>query len=184
MWLRGGLDLTYCTNIHPGSGWEEVSANIRGFAPELKRRLSPDGDFGLGLRLSAREARELLEGARLADFRSYLEGEGMYVALLNGFLVQALNEEDALSAYAVLHLGFVRIHPFFDGNGRVARLMSHAMLLETIDSGAVWSAARGLARGDGAHALPSTCTQRSELLMSTSVHTIVAPNSTHASAEA
>ncbi len=85
MWLRGGLDLTYCTNIHPGSGWEEVSANIRGFAPELKRRLSPDGDFGLGLRLSAREARELLEGARLADFRSYLEGEGMYVALLNGF---------------------------------------------------------------------------------------------------
>ena len=29
---------------------------------------------------------------------------------------------------------------------RVARLMSHAMLLETLDSGGVWSVARGLAR--------------------------------------
>jgi Fic family protein len=40
----------------------------------------------------------------------------------------------------------VWIHPFVDGNGRVARLMSHAMLLETLDTGAVWSVARGLAR--------------------------------------
>jgi Fic family protein len=33
-----------------------------------------------------------------------------------------------------------------DGNGRVARLMSHAMMLDTLDTGAVWSVARGLAR--------------------------------------
>lgn len=33
-----------------------------------------------------------------------------------------------------------------DGNGRVARLMSHAMMLELLDTGAVWSVARGLAR--------------------------------------
>ena len=33
-----------------------------------------------------------------------------------------------------------------DGNGRVARLMSHATMLETLDTGAVWSVARGLAR--------------------------------------
>src|SRR6185312_8791498 len=38
------------------------------------------------------------------------------------------------------------IHPFMDGNGRVARLMSHATMLETLDTGAVWSVARGLAR--------------------------------------
>ena len=30
------------------------------------------------------------------------------------------------------------IHPFIDGNG-VARLMSHARLLDTLDTGAVWS---------------------------------------------
>lgn len=38
------------------------------------------------------------------------------------------------------------IHPFVDGNGRVARLMSYAILLEMLDTGGVWSIARGLAR--------------------------------------
>lgn len=43
------------------------------------------------------------------------------------------------------------IHPFLDGNGRVARLMSHAVLLETLDTGGVWSVARGLARAQAAY---------------------------------
>src|ERR1017187_4921011 len=45
---------------------------------------------------------------------------------------------------AAAHHRLVWIHPFMHGNGRVARLMSHAMLLETLDTGAVWSVARGL----------------------------------------
>jgi len=81
----GLLHLTYCTNIHPGNGWSEVDANLRRFAPALKRRLSPQAPFGLGLRLSARDARELLEETRLADFRAFLADEGLYVALINGF---------------------------------------------------------------------------------------------------
>jgi hypothetical protein len=51
----------------------------------MKARLSPSAPFGVGLRLSAREARELLEGARLTDFRAFLEREGLYVAVINGF---------------------------------------------------------------------------------------------------
>src|SRR4029077_21143117 len=47
---------------------------------------------------------------------------------------------------AAAHHRLAWIHPFPDGNGRVARLMSHAMLLEALDTGAVWSVARGLAR--------------------------------------
>ena len=35
-----------------------------------------------------------------------------------------------------------------DGNGRVARLMTHAMLLDALDTGSVWSVARGLARNE------------------------------------
>jgi hypothetical protein len=31
-----GLHLTYCTNIHPASGWAAVDANIRRFGPALK----------------------------------------------------------------------------------------------------------------------------------------------------
>jgi Fic family protein len=53
---------------------------------------------------------------------------------------------EAILATAAAHHRLVWIHPFIDGNGRVARLMSHATLLETLDSGAIWSVARGLAR--------------------------------------
>lgn len=79
------LDLTYCTNIHPGDGWRAVDANIRRYGPALKSRLSPAGPFALGLRLSARDARELLEGRNLDDFHEYLDREGLYVPLINGF---------------------------------------------------------------------------------------------------
>ena len=52
-----------------------------------------------------------------------------WLALLNRLPVPALNEEDALSAYAVLHLAFVRIHPFFDGNDRMVRLLANLPVL-------------------------------------------------------
>ena len=35
------------------------------------------------------------------------------------------NKEAALTAYAHLHVSFVRIHPFWDGNGRMARIISN-----------------------------------------------------------
>jgi Fic family protein len=56
--------------------------------------------------------------------------------------------EKILSA-AAAHHRLLWIHPFLDGNGRVARLMSHATLLETLDTGGIWSVARGLARNVG-----------------------------------
>jgi Fic family protein len=40
------------------------------------------------------------------------------------------------------------IHPFYDGNGRVSRLVSHAMAHHAgIGAGGLWSVSRGLARG-------------------------------------
>jgi Fic family protein len=40
------------------------------------------------------------------------------------------------------------IHPFLDGNGRVSRLMSHAMFrVSGTGAGGLWSISRGLARG-------------------------------------
>jgi sugar phosphate isomerase/epimerase len=77
--------LTYCTNIHPGESWAEVFANLRQYAPLLKARLRPDEPFGLGLRLSDLAARELLQGEALAQFKSWLAGQGLYVFTLNGF---------------------------------------------------------------------------------------------------
>jgi Fic family protein len=49
-------------------------------------------------------------------------------------------------AVAASHHRFLWIHPFFDGNGRVARLMSHAVLKRMGIGSSLWSVARGLAR--------------------------------------
>jgi Fic family protein len=57
-----------------------------------------------------------------------------------------LGRAETIIAAAAAHHRLLWIHPFLDGNGRVARLMSHAMLLEALDTGGVWSIARGLAR--------------------------------------
>src|SRR5690606_23927766 len=51
-------------------------------------------------------------------------------------------------AMASAHHRFNYIHPFPDGNGRVSRLMSHAMgLAAGIGGHGLWSLSRGLARG-------------------------------------
>lgn len=62
-----------------------------------------------------------------------------------------LGRAEAILAAAAAHHRLVWIHPFTDGNGRVARLMSHAVLLEAVETGGLWSVARGLARGVGAY---------------------------------
>lgn len=51
-------------------------------------------------------------------------------------------------AIATAHHRFNYVHPFPDGNGRVSRLMAHAMALRAgIGGHELWSISRGLARG-------------------------------------
>ena len=57
-----------------------------------------------------------------------------------------LGKSEAIIATAAAHHRLLWIHPFLDGNGRVARLSSYSMLLDTLDTGGLWSVARGLAR--------------------------------------
>lgn len=69
-----------------------------------------------------------------------------------------LGKTESIISTAAAHHRLLWIHPFVDGNGRVARLMSHAMMLELLDTGAIWSVARGLARRvDQYKALLSNC---------------------------
>lgn len=62
-----------------------------------------------------------------------------------------LGRAETILAAAAAHHRLLWIHPFVDGNGRVARLMSHAVLLDALDTGGLWSVARGLARGVAAY---------------------------------
>ncbi len=62
-----------------------------------------------------------------------------------------LGKVDAILAAATAHHRLLWLHPFLDGNGRVARLMSYAMLDDVLDTGGIWSIARGLARKEQAY---------------------------------
>ena len=62
-----------------------------------------------------------------------------------------LGTTETLIAAAAAHHRLLWIHPFVDGNGRVTRLISHAALFNALDTGAVWSIARGLARNVDAY---------------------------------
>ena len=90
------------------------------------------------------------------EFRSRDVAVGRHIAISPGAVPRfmARFEEayrrpgrvDAIIAAATAHHRFVWIHPFADGNGRVVRLMSYAMLRESLNTGGIWSIARGLAR--------------------------------------
>lgn len=54
-------------------------------------------------------------------------------------------------AVAAAHHRLLWIHPFLDGNGRVARLFSYALLRELNVGSSLWSVARGLARQQKAY---------------------------------
>ena len=54
-----GRLITYCTNIHPGEGWQETFAALQRHIPAVKAAVSPDRPFPVGLRLSHRAAGEL-----------------------------------------------------------------------------------------------------------------------------
>ncbi len=85
MIIENHAHLTYCTNIHPGETWEEVFDNLKQYTVEVKKRLTPDQPFGIGLRLSQKSAAVLLQDNNLSDFKTWLDRKNLYVFTLNGF---------------------------------------------------------------------------------------------------
>ena len=81
----GDQHLTYCTNIHPARGFREVWQSLEQHALPLKAALSHAAPFGVGLRLSGEESKEILEGDTLARFKAWLSEHGLYVFTMNGF---------------------------------------------------------------------------------------------------
>jgi len=79
------VDLTYCTNVHPGETWEETLASLKRYLPAVKERVSPDQPFGVGLRLSAEAAQTLAAPQQIEAFKAFLAEAGLYVFTINGF---------------------------------------------------------------------------------------------------
>jgi Fic family protein len=77
--------------------------------------------------------------ARVPEFMAYFEQQ--YGSIRNQDAVRVL-------AIPAAHHRLNYIHPFRDGNGRVSRLVSHAMMLRAgLGASGLWSISRGLARG-------------------------------------
>jgi Fic family protein len=77
------------------------------------------------------------EKTKQQDFYEYATPEdtpalmAKWLDAFNQRIAAQLSRAEALSAYIELHVSFVNIHPFFDGNGRVARLVSNIPVLKS-----------------------------------------------------
>ncbi len=85
MLFDGKYHITYCTNIHPGNDWEQTFSSLKEYLPPIKKALSNEKPFGVGLRLSNRASEELNEGNRLSNFKTWLQEQDLYVFTMNGF---------------------------------------------------------------------------------------------------
>lgn len=145
--------LTYCTNIHPADGWPAVFSALRRYAPALKTKLAPDRPFGIGLRLSAVDATGLRARNNLDTFKQFLDDEGLYVAVINGFPYGPFHgtpvkasvyapdwREEARVAYTLdlIHILRTILPEGLDGGVSTAPL-SYKSWMATTDAGA-WAA--------------------------------------------
>jgi len=52
------------------------------------------------------------------------------ILFINDADISTINIDNAIKYYAKVHMAIAHIHPFFDGNGRLARLISNIILLK------------------------------------------------------
>lgn len=79
------------------------------------------------------------DSARVESFMRHFEQR---------YRLSRMGKGGRIVAMAAAHHRLNYVHPFPDGNGRVSRLMSHAMgLCAGIGADGLWSVSRGLARG-------------------------------------
>ena len=83
--LGPGTMLGYCTNVHAGASYEQTRANLERYALAVKAQVSPDAPMGVGLWLSAKAARELIEQNRVAELADWLGEKGLVPFTFNGF---------------------------------------------------------------------------------------------------
>ena len=107
--------------------------------PRHRFRMEP-GQFRTSQEQDVTVGRHIPPGSeRVEDFMRYFEQR---------YRLASMGKGGRIIALAAAHHRLNYIHPFPDGNGRVSRLMSHAMGLSAgIGAGGLWSVSRGLARG-------------------------------------
>ena len=72
-------------NIFPGESLEALRSVISKQCVQIKKEMSPNEPFGLGLRLSAESAKELRDPEKLKALKSLLDECGLYAFTVNAF---------------------------------------------------------------------------------------------------
>lgn len=75
----------YCTNVHAGEDFDRYLSSLKEYALVVKARISGDRPLPIGLWLSARTARQMLNEKRLMRFKEFLESSGLVPFTMNGF---------------------------------------------------------------------------------------------------
>lgn len=78
-------NLGYCTNVHAGEDLDRYLTSLEKYAVDVKSRMPGEQPLAIGLWLSARTARQILIENRLAEFRAFLESNGLRAFTMNGF---------------------------------------------------------------------------------------------------
>ena len=76
--------ITYCSNIHPGESFEDIFWNLRTHLLAVKKAVSPNEPFPIGLRLSNRASLEIDEKTS-AQFHEWCLEHDCFVPTINGF---------------------------------------------------------------------------------------------------
>ncbi len=93
-----------------------------------------------------RPEHDVAVGRHVPPASSHVEHFMRYFA--DRYRFDGIGKAGRIISMAAAHHRFNYIHPFPDGNGRVSRLMSHAMAWKAdIASHGLWAISRGLARG-------------------------------------
>lgn len=115
-----------------------------------QRFVMTPGEWRTGSRQDVQVGRHLPPSSdRVADFMAYFHSRFAFHPRAGmGLTAVGPGRGKRILAMATSHHRFNWIHPFPDGNGRVSRLMSHAMAQAAgIGAYGLWSVSRGLARG-------------------------------------
>ncbi|MBL7734943.1 MAG: metabolite traffic protein EboE [Chitinophagaceae bacterium] len=115
--------LTYCTNIHAGETWADHFDQLQRHIPNIKKKLSPDKPFGIGLRLANAASLELRKEQNLGAFRLWLQDQNAYVFTMNGFPYGGFHHEQVKD----------RVHqPDWTTAGRVSYTIRLAQILAAL----------------------------------------------------
>lgn len=102
----------------------EVVSDI--YKPYGAWKLEPNGTYAV----TAEGKQVFIEYALPFDVPSLM---GEWLHWLNGALAEAASNKlgvaELVATYAQAHIGFAHVHPFWDGNGRLARLLANLPLL-------------------------------------------------------